>query len=73
MVIPQTGFVVEVLGDFMTEPPLAPTHVRIGSTQQFCTPYRRRLHDRALYPEDPTADRNKTTWAAAGRPTGIGR
>lgn len=34
--LPATGFVVEVLGDFMLDPPLPDTHVRIGSTQQFC-------------------------------------
>lgn len=37
--VPGTGCVVEVLGNFFTNPLLPRSHIRIASTQQFCTPY----------------------------------
>jgi hypothetical protein len=41
VVIPGTGRVVEVLGNFVL-PSLPPSHVRFSSTDQFCSPKRRR-------------------------------
>uniref|UniRef100_A0A7S4Q8B7 Uncharacterized protein n=1 Tax=Alexandrium monilatum TaxID=311494 RepID=A0A7S4Q8B7_9DINO len=63
--IPGTGHVVEVLGDFLPAAPLPPSHVRVASTQQFCTP-KRRLGDALGGGLDPgSADVNKTTMAGA--------
>ena len=45
VVIPGTGHVVEVLGDFFL-PNLPPTHIRFSSTDQFCSPKRLRLRRR---------------------------
>ena len=44
VVIPGTGRVVEVLGDWVPSPPgaLPSSHVRFSSTDQFCSPKRRR-------------------------------
>ena len=73
--IPGTGNVVEVLGNFLIDE-LPPNHVRFGSTDQFCSPKRKRRRLTAspdggrvpslgvdYLPGD--ADLNKTTMAGA--------
>lgn len=63
--IPGIGSIVEVLGDFTVDPPLPSSHIRIGSTQQFCTPYRGPGQGRRLrIPGPGGADMKKTTMAA---------
>ena len=75
VVIPHTGHVVEVLGDWYL-PHLPPNHIRFSSTDQFCSPKRRRQRQRRqrqLAVDDDLgvdylpgdADTNKTTMAGA--------
>lgn len=74
--IPGTGHVVEVLGNWYLED-LPPNHVRFSSTDQFCSPKRRRLRgvgngsprsdsaDLGINYLPGDADLNKTTMAGA--------
>eukprot|EP00931_Biecheleriopsis_adriatica_P116167 TRINITY_DN91847_c0_g1_i1.p1 TRINITY_DN91847_c0_g1~~TRINITY_DN91847_c0_g1_i1.p1 ORF type:complete len:671 (-),score=57.20 TRINITY_DN91847_c0_g1_i1:19-1974(-) len=75
--IPGTGKVIECLGDYLPSTPLPTTHIRLGSTQQFCTP-KRRLGAQPISPNvlgvnyhHGDADLNKTTFAAADPAAGI--
>jgi hypothetical protein len=48
VVIPGTVSIVEILGDFTTPTPIPENHIRLSSTQQFCTPKRRLGEESAL-------------------------
>jgi hypothetical protein len=75
--IPGTGTVVEVLGDFVParSPVLPENHLRLSSTDQFCTPKRRRLSNDGfslgVSYRAGDADINKTTMASADPDAGI--
>jgi hypothetical protein len=73
VVIPGTASIVEILGDYTTRVPISENHIRISSTQQFCTPKRRRLRRlRMIFGPDDEEEAAKTTKAGTG-PNGSSR
>lgn len=75
--IPGTGRVTECLGDYEPSTPLPENHIRLSSTQQFCTPKRRLdFHQPSsdslgVSYRGGDSDLNKTTFAAADPDAGV--